>query len=154
MDKSVTISRVGASVLLDERQDYGPDQLPVAAQLFAETAAGVRLSVGRPTIVGGMPRRGSSASWKRYNGPRLPREGPLLENHRVQRQDVEDIINSVLGRDPEQIRPFSLSWSPLIELLDHEGITVTEDQLIATPFVFELSDELLTELASEADHGH
>ncbi|MGI8715371.1 MAG: hypothetical protein ACR2NR_19760 [Solirubrobacteraceae bacterium] len=128
--------------------------MPIAAQLFAETAAGVRLSVGRPTIVGGMPRRGSSAAWKRSNGPRLPKEGPLLENHCVERQDVEDIINSVLGRDPEQMRPSTgLAWEPLIELLDREGITVTEDQLIATPFVFELSDELLAELASEADHG-
>lgn len=75
MDKSVTISRVGASVRLDEQQDYGPDQLPVAAQLFAYTAAGVRLSVGRPTIVGGMPRRGSSAAWKRYTARDCPRKG-------------------------------------------------------------------------------
>lgn len=31
--------------------------------------------------------------------------------------------------------------------LDREAITVTEDQLIATPFVFEFSDELLAELS-------
>ncbi len=45
---------------------------------------------------------------------------------------MEDIINSVVGRDPEQLRPpTGLSWDPLIELLDREGIVVTEDELIA-----------------------
>jgi len=68
---------------------------------------------------------------------------------------VEDIINSVLGRDPEQMRPpTGLAWEPLIKLLDREGITVAEDELIATPFVFELSDELLAEFTPEADQGH
>jgi len=62
---------------------------------------------------------------------------------------VEDAINQLLGRDPEQHRPPRLSWELLIELLDHAGINVTEDQLIATPFVFEFSDELLAELAPE-----
>jgi len=50
----------------------------------------------------------------------------VLEGYRVQRQDVEDAINQLLGRDPEQHRPPRLSWEPLIELLDREGITVTE----------------------------
>jgi len=76
MDKSVTISRVGASVRLDEQQDYGPDQLPVAAQLFTDTAAGVRLSVARPTIVGGMPRRWVLGGLEALHGPRLSKEGP------------------------------------------------------------------------------
>jgi len=71
----------------------------------------------------------------------------MLEAYRVRRRDVEDIINSVLGRDPEQIRPFSLSWDPLINLLNRNGIRLREEQLIATPFVFEFSDELLVELA-------
>jgi hypothetical protein len=31
---------------------------------------------------------------------------------------------------------------------------MTEDELIATPIVFEFSDELLAELAPEADPGH
>ena len=68
---------------------------------------------------------------------------------------MEDIINSVLGRDPEQMRPpTGLAWEALIKLLDREGITVAEDELIATPFVFELSDELLAEFTPEADQGH
>jgi len=57
----------------------------------------------------------------------------------------------VLGRDPEQIRPFSLSWDPLIKLLDRNGINLGEEQLIATPFAFEFSDGLLVELAPVAD---
>jgi hypothetical protein len=77
----------------------------------------------------------------------------MLEGYRIQRRDVEDIINSVLGRDPEQIPPFSLSWDPLIKLLNRNGISVTEDELIATPFVFEFSDELLAELAPDAADG-
>jgi hypothetical protein len=70
----------------------------------------------------------------------------MLDSHRLERRDVEDVINSVLGRDPDQIRPFALSWGPLIDLLDRNGITITEDELIATPFVFEFSDPLLAEL--------
>jgi len=73
----------------------------------------------------------------------------VLEGYRVQRQDVEDAINQLLGRDPEQHRPPRLAWEPPIELLDHKGIKVTEDELVATPFVFEFSDELLAELAPE-----
>jgi hypothetical protein len=92
------------------------------------------------------------ASWKR--GPRLPEDPEdrrqMRESHRLERRDVQDVINSVLGRDPDHIRPFALSWGPLIDLLDRKGITVTEDELIATPFVFEFSDALLAEL--KANH--
>jgi hypothetical protein len=34
----------------------------------------------------------------------------------------------------------------LIDLLDRNGIIITEDELISTPFVFEFSDPLLAEL--------
>jgi hypothetical protein len=44
----------------------------------------------------------------------------------------------------------SPSWDLLLELLDRYGISVTENELIATPFGSELSDELLAELAPEA----
>ena len=134
--------------------EYAPDQLPVSAQLFAETRSDVRLSVGRPTIIGPMARSGPSARWK--DPPSLPsdpkqRERALesYENYRVHRRDVEDVINYVLGRDPEQLRPPSLSWDPLMEVLGNEGIVVTEDELIAAPFAFEFSDEFLAELAIE-----
>jgi hypothetical protein len=155
------IVRAGASVRLGQPDDVGigtqgdRDRLPIAARLFADLATGARLSVSRATIVGRMPRRGEAAIWKRYSGPPLPADPEdqrqMLEAYRVQRRDVEDIINSVLGRDPEQIRPFSLSWDPLIKLLDRNGINLGEEQLIATPFAFEFSDGLLVELAPVAD---
>jgi hypothetical protein len=59
----------------------------------------------------------------------------------------------MLGRDPEQIRRFSLSWDPLIKFLERHGITVNEDELIATPCVFEFSDDLLAELAPYVTPG-
>lgn len=156
VDGSVTIVRVGASVGLGQPGD--PDQVAVSARLFAETTRGARLSVARDTIVGGMIRYGElPASWKRGAGPRLPEEPELrrrwLESHHLGRRDVEDVINSLLGRDPEQIRPFCLSWGPLIELLNHNGVAVTEDELIATPFVYEFSEELLAELTPNANDG-
>ena len=102
-----------------------------------------------------MPRHGEvGASWKR--GPRLPggaEDGrQMYESHRLKRRDMEDVINSVLGRDPDQIRPFALGWGPLIDLLDRNGIVVTEDELVATPFVFEFSDALLAELEANDTH--
>jgi hypothetical protein len=147
VDQSTTVARAGASVGLG--QPGNPDQITVSARLFAETATGARLNVSQDTIVGGMARRGEvAASWKR--GPQLSEDREerrqILERHRLERRDVEDVINSVLGRDPDQIRPFALSWGPLIDLLDRHGITVTEDELIAAPFVFEFSDALLAEL--------
>ena len=138
---------------------YAPDQLPVSAQLFAETRSGVRLTVGRPTIIGPMARSGPPARWK--DPPSLahdPKQSePVLysyETYRVHRRDVEDVVNYVLGRDPEQLRPPSLSWGPLMEVLGNEGILVSEDDLIATPFSFEFSDEFLAELAPEPGDEH
>jgi hypothetical protein len=103
MHKDV-ITRVGASVRLGHPDDVGigtltdPKQLPIAAQLFADTAIGGRLSVTRATIVGRMPRRGAAAIWKRYRGPALPQDPDakrqMLEGYRVQRHDMQDIINS------------------------------------------------------------
>ena len=168
IDKNVTIAQVGAFVGLGESVQRLPgaggadvaervvgqddsDRLHVSARLFAETDAGERLNVARSSMGAGLGRRGVSAIWKRYSGPPLPEDPEaqerVLESYRVQRQDVKDAINQLLGRDPEQHRPPRLSWEPLIELLDREGITVTEDQLLATPFVFEFSDELLAELS-------
>ncbi|HWH12192.1 MAG TPA: hypothetical protein VG165_13775 [Solirubrobacteraceae bacterium] len=156
MEWNEHIARVGALVGLDRFMEYGADQLPVSAQLFAETPAGNRLSVRRPTIIGPMARQGHAAVWKdRPPIPHDPKQTAKLfqawDDYRVRRRDVEDIINYLLGRDPEQLRPPSLSWGPLRELLRHQGILVTEDELIATPFVFEFSDDFLAELASGDD---
>jgi hypothetical protein len=144
------IARVGAVV--EPGRDDQPDRLAVSAQLFADLVDGTRLRVTRGTMGAGMPRQGIAAIWKRYSGPPLPddpdQRDRALENYRVTRQDVEDAINQLLGRDPEQHRPPRLSWEPLIELLAGHSITVTDDDLIALPFTFEFSDQLLAELGS------
>lgn len=145
---SAGIARVGVIVGLDEHDDV--DRLAVSARLFADTDAGTRLTAPRATMGATMWRRGISAIWKRYSGPPLPEEPSeqmrALESYRVQRRDVEDAINQLLGRDPEQHRPPRLSWEPLIALLNREDIHMTEEHLIATPFEFEFSDELIAEL--------
>jgi hypothetical protein len=147
---SSQIARVGAVV--EPGRDDQPDRLAVSAQLFADLVDGTRLRVTRGTMGAAMPRQGIAAIWKRYSGLPLPddpdQRDRALENYRVTRQDVEDAINQLLGRDPEQHRPPRLSWEPLIELLAGHSITVTDDDLIALPFTFEFSDQLLAELGS------
>lgn len=131
----------------------GPDRLNIEACLFAQTATGQRLTVPQTSMGVGLWRRGISAIWKQYAGPALPEDPEAheqaLANYRVQRHDVEDAINQLLGRDPEQHRPPRLSWEPLIRLLARIGITVTENELIAMPFRFEFTEALLAELAGE-----
>jgi hypothetical protein len=172
VDEKVRVERVGSEVALQRergelaraasadqrvpralsRSRDGPDQLAIAARLFAETTAGVRLNVPYLTMSAGLWRRGPSAITKRYVGPPLPDDPDaadrVIENYRVQRHDVEDAINQLLGRDPEQHRPPRLAWDPLIALLAANGIALTEQQLIAMPFVFEFTDQLLGELAA------
>ncbi len=139
------IERVGVVVDLDEESDS--ERLSVSARLFADGDDGERIEVARSTMGSGMWRRGFGAIWKRYQRPEpLPEDEQaqlrMLEGYRVQRYDVEDAVNQLLGRDPEQHRPPRLAWEPLIELLAKRGVSVTEDKLIAMPFVFEFSDAL------------
>jgi hypothetical protein len=98
----------------------------------------------------GGQRRGIAAIWKCYSGPPLPEDPDaqrrVLHGYRVQRRDVEDAINQLLGRDLEMHRPPRLSWDPLIELLADQGTVVTEAELIATPFTFEFTPESLSAL--------
>ncbi len=98
----------------------------------------------------GGPSRGIAAITKRYAGPPLPEDPDacrhVLDAYRVQRHDVEDAINQLLGRDPEMHRPPRLSWDPLIELLAEHGKVVSEEELIAMPFVFEFSPQSLSAL--------
>jgi hypothetical protein len=117
VDKSV-IARAGASVRLGRHDDVGlgeqadPDQLPIAARLFADTTTGARLSVSRATIIGGTPRRGEAAIWKRYSGPPVPAEPEakrqMLEGYRVQRDrgraDRETVRVRILRRTAGRAR--------------------------------------------------
>lgn len=82
-------------------------------------------------MVSAGPSRGIATITKRYVGPPLP-EAPdarrrVLDAYRVQRHDVEDAINQLLGRDPEMHRPPRLSWGRLIELLADHGKVVSEE---------------------------
>lgn len=96
------------------------------------------------------PSRGASAIWTRYAGPPLPEDAGeserVLAAYRVQRSDVEDAINQLLGRDPEQHRPPRLAWNFLIERLAEHGTVISEEQLIAMPFRFEFSEAAIAAL--------
>lgn len=140
------IERVGAQVTGRVRD---AERLDIDASLFADTSAG-RVCARTGGMGVGMWRTGMNAIWKGYRAP-LPEDREerfrVLANYRVSRHDVEDAINQLLGRDPEQHRPPRLAWEPLVEALDKAGIIVTEDDLLALPFVFELAPELTAELA-------
>jgi hypothetical protein len=119
------------------------------ATLFAVSADGSRITATPARMGAAGPSRGIAAITKRYAGP-LPEDPEarrgVLDAYRVQRHDVEDAMNQLLGRDPEMHRPPRLSWDPLIELLAEHGKVVTEEELIATPFVFEFSAQSLSAL--------
>jgi hypothetical protein len=132
------VDHVGAVVRVAMTSD---DAWGAGATLFAVSTDGRRLAVTGETMGAGGQRRGIAAIWKRYSGLPLPDDPDVrrraLESYRVRRRDVEDAINQLLGRDPEMHRPPRLSWDPLIDLLAEHGTAVTEEELIAMPFVFE-----------------
>jgi hypothetical protein len=155
------LMRVGAVVELAQSDAERPlvrarvelsndERLVVQARAFAEGSDGRRIAPGRAHIELALWRRGVGAIVKRYTGPPLP-EGPeeqlrVLGTYRVQLQDIEDALNQLFGRDPEQEPPPRLSWGSLMKTLHEAGIDISEDELVAAPFVFEFSDELLAEV--------
>lgn len=137
------IDRVGAVVHVE----ITSRKWSAEATLFAVSADGSRIAVPHASMGAAGPSRGIAAITKRYAGPPLP-ENPdarqrVLDAYRVQRDDVEDAMNQLLGRDPEMHRPPRLSWGHLIELLAEHGTVVTEEELIAMPFMFEFPAESL-----------
>lgn len=82
-------------------------------------------------------RRGIGAIWKRYDGPPLPDDPEAqrraLDSYRVRRYDLQDAINQLLGRDPEQHRPPRLAWDALMRVLHEDGTDLGEEELIADP---------------------
>lgn len=129
--------------------DGDPDRLAVLARLYAQLESGERLVADRY----GMHRAGPASIWKQYVGPPpLPSDPAeqerFLAQYRVRRRDVEDAVDQMLGRDPEQHRPPRLSWETLIDRLAEAGIEVTEQQLIGLPFRCEFSAPLRAELAA------
>ena len=133
------IDHVGAVVHVE----LTSKQWSADATLFAVGMDGSRITAAPARMGAAGPRRGIAAITKCYAGPALPedpdaRERALAAYH-VQRHDVEDAMNQMLGRDRQMHRPPRLSWDPLIELLAEHGTNVSEDQLIAMPFKFEFS---------------
>jgi hypothetical protein len=119
------------------------DEWQASAQLFAADQRGRRLIATHGGVGAGGQRRGIAAIWKRYAGPPLPDDPEArrraLAAYRVQRDDVQDAVNQLLGRDPEQHRPPRLAWDGLIRVLHEHGTDLGEEELIAMPFQFEFS---------------
>jgi hypothetical protein len=114
--------------------------------------SGERVSSPHADFGIGGPRRGVGAIWHRYRGPELsedPAEETELLNqtYRVGPSDIEDAINQMLGRDPEQHRPPRLSWPRLIEALASAGVPVTELDLLDAPLTVDLSPPVKADLA-------
>ncbi len=169
MIEPVTIVNVGAVIEMQSPRDTPsedgrgrllvsdePDRLAVTGRLFAETSRGERLNCERLAMGIGLWRCGPSAISKGYVGPPALPQDPIererfLEDYRVRHRDIEDAVNQMLGRDPDQHRPARLSWDTLIELLSKCGVELSEAQLIALPFRCELSPEVQTELAAASD---
>jgi len=140
------IDHVGAVVhVITSRDEWSAE-----ATLFAVSADGSRITASHAGMGAAGPSRGVAAITKRYAGPPLPEDSDarrrVLDAYRVQRHNVEDAMNQLLGRDSEMHRPPRLSWGPLIELLAEHGKVVSEEELIATPFVFEFTAQALSAL--------
>jgi hypothetical protein len=117
-----------------------------------------RLDDGREIAGGafgfGGPRDGVAAIWHRYRGPWL-HEDPdenwrlLDETYHVGMADVQDAVNQMLGRDPEQHRPPRLSWEARLRALADQAIQVSEQQLIDTPLEIVLSESAAAEVNAD-----
>jgi hypothetical protein len=133
-----------------ERHILDPDHYQMTVTLAAELDDGHRVTAEGFRFGG--PRSGVGAIWHRYRGPQLsddPEENDRLlnETYRVGLPDIEDAINQMLGRDPDQQRPPRLSWNHLQDALTEVGIKVTEDELIVLPLNIELSEQVQAEIA-------
>jgi hypothetical protein len=133
-----------------EQSILDPSRYKMTVKLSADFADGRRIAGGGFEFGG--PRRGVGAIWWRYRGPRLSddeheHERLLNETYHVGRPDIEDAIDQMLGREPEQHRPPRLSWEGLQRALTEAGIVTTERELIAAPLIIELSPEVEAEIA-------
>ena len=73
----------------------------------------------------------------------------LEETYRVGLSVVQDWVDQMLGRDPEQHRSPRLSWENLLAALSVAGVPATERDLIDMPPRLDLFDEVKTEIGAE-----
>jgi hypothetical protein len=149
-----TAERTGR-IAFRSRSEGVDGRLAIQGRTFAETRSGRRIAPAYWHMSTGFGRSGANAIVKGWRGPPLPtdpeEEMRVLEEYRLQLHDIEDAINQMLGRDPEQTSPPRLSWGPLISVLHDEGIRISEAELIDLPFVFEFSEQLLAEVGADDD---
>lgn len=146
-----TAEEASTVALAGVRERSDPRRLVVEVTAFAESAEGERIVPARPHTEIAFWRRGPGAIWKQYTGNPLPSdpaaEAAVLGQYRLQAQDVEDAINQMFGRDPEQTQvPRSAGWEQLMMALGERGLQITVEELRAAPFACELSSNLMREL--------
>jgi hypothetical protein len=112
-------------------------RLSLYVRLSARLRDGREIGSARRDFAIGLPARGLGAIWHRHHRTDEPCDGPP-ETHRVGPRDIEDAINQMLGRDPEQSRPPGLAWGGLMNALARAGVVVSEQELIAAPLTVEL----------------
>lgn len=150
---SIRAPEVGAEMEEVAAAAHGdPETFDLNVRLSALTESGERVSSPHADFGIGGPRRGIGAIWHRYRGPKLSEDPDeqtelLNQTYRVGLSDIEDAINQMLGRDPEQHRPPRLSWGKLIDALARASVPVTEQELIDAPLTLELSPRVRAELA-------
>jgi hypothetical protein len=130
-----------------------PSTYTMYARLAANLSDGRQVSTGVRDFSWGGPRHGVAAIHHRYRGPELSDDPDeevrlLQETYHVSVSDVQDAINQMLGRDPEQHRPPRLSWKNLLTALSAAGVHAAEEDLIAAPLTLDLSDEVKTEIGA------
>ena len=124
------------------------EHLSLHVRLSAELGDGRRITARTGHFGMSGPRRGI---WHRWHGPPLPADPEdanrlMLMEHHVDRHDIEDGINQMLGRDPDLHQPPRLAWDGLIAALAEVGVHVTERDLIETPLKLELTSDVQAEL--------
>jgi hypothetical protein len=135
-DQPEELDRIEASIL-------DPTKYAMRVRLGAVLDDGREISGGGS--VSARSRQGIGAIWYRYRGPQLhedPQEHERLlrDTYRVGLLDIQDAVNQMLGRDPDQHRPPRLSWDGLLTALAAVGIMTTEQELIDAPLRLVLSD--------------
>jgi hypothetical protein len=144
-DKRQELERIVSSIL-------DPAKYQMNVTLTAELDDGRQITGGGFSFSG--PRDGVAAIWHRYRGPELhenlvEHERLLHQTYHVAMSDIQDAVDQMLGRDPEQHRPPRLAWDGLQDALATQGITVSEQDLTTAPLKLVLSDAATAEIRAD-----